>query len=483
MNGSLFLRDIAGRIKGLMAQAEPSRPGAGLLVALSGGPDSVALLLGAREWALAGGNPLEAVHLDHALRGEESAGDRDFCRRLCGDLGIPLHEHRRDPRPVARSRGLGLEEAGRHLRLGLFTEILDRSERLHAVATGHHADDQAETVLMRLFRGTGPAGLTGMQAREGRLIRPLLEIRRRDLVAGLEALGQVWRIDASNETGDNLRARMRRELIPLVDDLFGQGCHRNPARVADLLGRDLAFLDRLTAEKLARIGGGGNGDSLDVPGLLGLDPVLAARVVHRWLHDTEQRPPAGGKEPDGAGLVHVQAILDWLRKGQSGTGLDLPGGRRIRRDFDLIRLETVSGGTAPLRPASDYRILVATHPGGVDPLDLGRAEGPGEARGPDEWRLTCPAGCLRGNIQVRNPRPGDRLQPFGLAGSKKLSDLLQEKKVPADRRGSVLVVADAGGVLWVVGLARAERTRLLPDTDRMVTISVSRRMDNPTQGN
>ncbi len=483
MTGSLFLSDIAGRITGLMAQVEPSRPGAGLLVALSGGPDSVALLLGAREWALAGGNPLEAVHLDHALRGEESAGDRDFCRRLCGDLGVTLHEHRRDPRPIARSRGLGLEEAGRHLRLSLFAGILDGSERLHAVATGHHADDQAETVLMRLFRGTGPTGLAGMQAREGRLIRPLLHLGRRDIVAGLESLGQVWRIDSTNETGDNLRARMRRELIPLLDDLFGQGCHRNPARTADLLGRDLAFLERLTGEALARIGGDGGRDDLDVPGLLGLDPALAGRVVHRWLQETEQSSPTGGREPDGPGRAHVEAILDWLRNGQSGTGLDLPGGRRIRRDFDRIGFGTVPGGTAPLRPASDYRILVATHPGGVDPVDLGRAEGPGEARGPDAWRLTCPAGCLRGNLKVRNPRPGDRLQPFGVAGSKKLSDLLQEKKVPASRRDSVLVVADAEGILWVVGLARAERTRLLPDTDRMVTISVSRRMDNPTQGN
>ena len=475
-----FLARIAERIAVMTTACAEGVERPGLLVALSGGPDSVALFLGAVYWAEASGQPLETAHLDHTLRGADSDADLEFCRELCARHCVLLHELRRDPRPVARARGQGLEEAGRHLRRSLFSGILDGSPHLHCLATGHHRDDQVETVLMRLFRGTGPDGLRGILPVEGRTIRPLLDCERREILACLQEIGQPWRQDQSNLDGENVRARLRRELIPLLGAVFGEGSHRNPARLADLLAGDLDLLDRWTGAALAEAR---SGDGLQIARILGMEPPLAARVLRKWLNLGEEGSETAGRVPDGLSRAHIDGILRWLADGRSGTRLELPGGLQLEQSLGILMRGRPGREPAPLRSAGDYRILVETRDPAADPPALGTAEGNGLATGTESWELSCPAPCLHGNLQVRNPRPGDRFQPFGLDGSKKLSDLLLERRIPASQRASVLVVADGDGILWVVGLARAERTRLLPSTDKIVTICVAKRTDPLKQGN
>jgi len=142
------------RLDELTRLACPHAPDSGVLIGLSGGPDSVVLLLGAKIWADERHRPLAACHLNHRLRGDQADKDAQFCQDLCHSLEIQLFTHEEDPRPLARSRGAGLEEAARNLRHGFFRKIIAENEHLHCVATGHHLDDQAETVIMRLFRGT-----------------------------------------------------------------------------------------------------------------------------------------------------------------------------------------------------------------------------------------------------------------------------------------------------------------------------------------
>jgi len=137
----------------------------------------------------------------------------------------------------------------------------------------------------------------------------------------------------------------------------------------------------------------------------------------------------------------------------------------------------------PLRKAEDYRILVSKNPAGAGDPEAGFQEGVGNPSDEKTWRMTCPASGLAGNLRVRNWSPGDRFQPFGLEGTKKLSDLLRERQVSRENRPGVLVVTDDFGILWAVGLARAERTRLLPSTEQTVTISVANRTEHPKQGN
>ena len=236
------------RLDQLTGQACPDVPSCGLLVALSGGPDSVLLLNGAKIWADERQKPLAACHLNHRLRGSEADADARFCQNLCHQLDIHLFVHEEDPRPLARSRGAGLEEASRSLRHDFFRNILAENDHLHCVATGHHQDDQAETVIMRLFRGTGPDGMAGIRPVAGKVIHPMLDIPRRQILTWLEELGQPWRTDATNLEGDNTRSRLRRELLPLIRSIFGEGADDTPARLAQLWEMDLDFLEQKTTE-------------------------------------------------------------------------------------------------------------------------------------------------------------------------------------------------------------------------------------------
>jgi tRNA(Ile)-lysidine synthase len=470
INAHPFITGVTARLGELVTRCCMDIGKPGLLVGLSGGPDSVALLLAAKAWSEEENTPVAAAHFNHKLRPGEADLDTQFCRGLCTDLGLPLHESAEDPRPTARLRGQGLEEAGRHLRRRFFRKILAENANLHCVATGHHRDDQVETVLMRLFRGTGPAGLRGILPVNGHTIHPLLQVDRREIITFLEDIGQPWRTDSTNLDGDNIRARMRRELLPLARGIFGPGSEMVPARLAELLQQDMELLERLTIEAFAEVRFPDHPDQVSVTGLLALDRGLAGRVLKLWLDDVQ---------PAGLERVHVDDILAWLGGGQSGSGLDLPGGLRLGREFDRLVRQSRSVAAPPLREAGDYRILVTKNNDGAKDPEGKVQEGCGDPADETTWRLICPAAGLAGNLRVRNLRPGDRMQPFGMEGTKKLSDLLRERQVPRDARPGVLVVTDETGILWVVGLARTERTRLLPSTEQTVTISVARRSEDP----
>ncbi|MFO7608814.1 MAG: tRNA lysidine(34) synthetase TilS [Candidatus Krumholzibacteriia bacterium] len=465
MTPAPFLHRIATGIAVLLARACPGVACPGLVVALSGGPDSVALLLAAVRWRAQTGGGLAAAHLNHGLRGEAADRDEAFCAELCARLDVRLIVDRQDPRPLARSRGCGLEEAGRHLRRRFLATVLDAEPALDAAATGHHRDDQAETVIMRLLRGTGPDGLRGIRPVSGRIIHPLLGVGRAEIVAFLADAGQPWREDASNTGGTNLRARLRRELLPVARSLFGPGCDEAAVRLASLLDDDLELLDGLTARALAACA---DGPALRVDELATLPRALARRVLRRWLEP--------GGEADGPvrslALTHLEAVLGLLEAGRSGAAVDLPDGRRIVRRFD--RLLPATDVPRPRR-AADYRIVVRRDAPQGAPEAAGSPPGHGEPDDEATWRLACPADALQGNLRVRGWRRGDRIASFGLDGTKKLSDLFRERRLPAGTREGVLVVEDDGGILWVVGLARAERTRLLPGGGPTVTLTVARR--------
>ena len=432
---------------------------AGLLVAFSGGPDSMALLDLAATWAAAGSRTLVAAHFNHRLRGARADRDEAFCREICGRLEVPLICGGADPRPLARLRGRGLEEAARRLRLD-FLEDTRRARNLCALATGHHRDDQTETVLMRVCRGTGLDGLRGMRPHSGRIIRPLLAVSRAEILAYLQARRLPWREDVTNRDGTNVRSRVRRELLPLLQDIFGAGAAANPARLADLAEPDLAYLDELAAAAFAELAGpqrtAASLPPLAVTGLLALPPAIASRVVRRWLQPVL---------PVDLARIHVVAIMRWLAGSQSGTGLDLPGPLRLVREFDAVR---VAQPPPPQVTAAQWCVR-------AEPLDEVPARVPPPWQQADSWRLISAADHLAGGLHVRAPRPGDRLQPFGLAGHKKLSDLVQAQRIELAARASLLVVADRAGVLWAVGVAQAERTRVLPTTRQAVTIVVERR--------
>jgi len=429
--------------------------GAGVLVALSGGPDSVLVLRAAAARRDAGGGPVEAAHLHHGLRGADADADQAFCADLCARLDVPLH-HRRLAWPDGAAPG---EAELRDARRAYLLETLAHRPALAAVALGHHADDQAETVLMRLFRGAGPDGLRAMAPRDGPLVRPLLDWTRAEVEAALADLGQAARTDATNRGDANLRARLRRDLFPVLRDLFGDAAVSGPARTAAIVTRDAAALDRLAADRLAAWRARGvPADALPLPEAAALPAGLLLRMVRRLVAD---RAPG----PSPLTEARLATLAAWLPDARSGSVLELSGGWRAEREQDRVRL-TRDEDPAPRRPPRPR-----ARPGLPPDLDPRAPEAGLEPPG-GRWRLALPAAALRGAPRLRRWRDGDRLRPFGLDGSKKVSDLLREARVPAARRGAVWLVEDDAGPLWLVGLVRDERTRWLPPVDEAVTLTV-----------
>ncbi|HEY3120323.1 MAG TPA: tRNA lysidine(34) synthetase TilS [Vicinamibacteria bacterium] len=300
-------------------------PGAGetIVVALSGGADSVALLdallsLGTRV------RRVVAAHLDHGLRAG-SADDAAFCRELCERLGVPLRVGSADVRArVRRDRG-GVEEAGRLERYA-FLRAVKTQEGASAIAVAHTRDDQAETLLLRLLRGSGSRGLACMRERTGDLVRPLLAVSRKQVLAHLRERGLSWREDPTNQDLGLLRNRVRHELIPYLEARFNPNVRETLARSARLLGEDVAVIAPLAEAlwtRVARVTDGGIA-LLRAP-LRQAEAALARAVVRRAIEES------GGLR--SVGLGHVDRVLQVARSVSGASRrLPLPGGRTVLFD-------------------------------------------------------------------------------------------------------------------------------------------------------
>ncbi|HLT45995.1 MAG TPA: tRNA lysidine(34) synthetase TilS [Rubricoccaceae bacterium] len=419
-------------------------PGARLVVGASGGLDSTVLL----RLLHAAGFAVVAAHVNYGLRGVESEADEAFVRALAAELGVPCRVRR-----VALPEGENRQDAARRARYAFFEEVA-RAEGAAAVAVAHHQDDQAETVLLHLLRGTGPRGLAGMPAerpiRRGspvRLIRPLLDVPRAEVEALARREGWAWREDASNQSVSYRRNRLRRRILPELEAAFGPGV---AARIAGTAARVRALL-ATQSEPPRRL------------------PVAALRALpeaarHARLLDALRRWAPGA--PRRAAAV---ATLDALLDAQPGRRVAWPG-VVVWRDRDALVFEPSPGEAAP----EAYEVTIGTPvetPAGtleVTPLDAV----PGAVASDDPDVEIADAEALAAPLVLRRWRPGDRLRPLGLDGTKRVSDLLTEAKVPPSERAGQLVLCAGpeGEVVWVVGHRLAEAARVRPQTRRTVRL-------------
>jgi len=324
------MTSLAVAVVGSLRDLGKPRAGETVVVALSGGADSVALLDALAEAGRRQGFGVVAAHLDHGLR-PDSARDAEFCRNLCARLGVPLHVGTADVRARAEGDGAGLEAAAREERYA-FLRRVEESTAAGAIAVAHTRDDQAETFLLRLLRGAGSAGLGAMRARTGNLIRPLLGVGRREVLEHLRARGLEWREDGTNSELRFARNRVRHELLPYLEKHFNPGIRATLARAAALLAEDHERLAEGAADlyrQAARRSGGGV--LLDGDTLRRTPRPLARQLVRAALRD------AGGLGQVKA--THVEKILDVSgRAGRSGRRLPLPGGREAVFRFGQVRI-------------------------------------------------------------------------------------------------------------------------------------------------
>jgi tRNA(Ile)-lysidine synthase len=423
--------------------------GGRVLVALSGGADSVALLYVLGELQAAGELELAGVaHLNHGLRAAAEE-DEQFCRTVSADAGVPIYVERTDVRELAGQWRTSLEDAGRRARYGWFERLADELGAT-AIATGHTRDDQAETFLLQLIRGAGPRGLAGIAPRRGRVSRPLIDVRRDELRSYLAGSGVVFREDASNLDPAFTRNRVRHQLLPLLEREFSPGIVEVLAREAVIARQDE---ERLHAEAIevasSVVLADRDGVEIDVAALGSLHPAVAARVARMAL---------GRLAPERyLGFDHVERLLALASRTATGS-VSLPG-QEARRIGDRIVLRRRFA--APF--ANSFRFSLSI-PGEVL-LEPQRWVVSAEiASGRPRWdngASLAVAGDAAGMalpLSVRSRQPGDRLRPKGMQGRrKKLQDLFVDCKIARQERDRVPLVVDRDDrILWVVGAAVTE---------------------------
>ena len=441
--------DLRVRFVEFIRRKQLVHPGDHVLVAVSGGLDSMVLLDLLRRSAGVLRAELSAAHFDHAMRPNSSA-DARFVAQTCARWDVPLVEARSD-------HPLHTEAQAREARYAFLAEAMARTGA-HRIATAHHADDQIETVLLRLLRGAGLRGLSGIPVRRGPIIRPLLRFRKAELEAYAELHRIEFRDDETNATGRFARNRIRHALIPAIRSVYPQSSSEilQMARHAARAERAWQMQAQAARKRVARER---KSEATE----------LARGILLEYDAETRARVLRAEFRRFGIALdrAATSRLLHFLAEAESGTGYDVGNGFRIERAFDVFRI------ARSVVAETDINVRIAAcSDGAADALIAGK-----------KWRLvwsTSPNpsdgaerfGCdgLAFPLEVRSWRPGDRIRmPYG---TKKLKKLFGEARIPIHERAAVPIVVDAEGrVCWVVGVARSADAP--PQTDTALTIMVT----------
>ena len=467
----MFLRDL----QRTLGQDRLIHSGDHVLVGVSGGADSVALLVGLQALAPASDLTLTCAHLDHRLRGADSAADAASVMALAGGLDIPCIAGRSDVRGRARRKGISIEMAAREARYDFFVRSARRCGAT-AIATAHTADDQAETLLLRMARGTGVDGLGGIPPssviRGLRLVRPLLELRRAAIEGFLVQRGIEWREDASNHDPAHRRNRVRHELLPWLRRELNPGVTDALCRLATTARDDSALLDE-TCRALMTDFCLPDG-SLRLAGLAALPTAAQRRIVRAWM-------VTAGVDIAAMGFDGIERLLVLAKRKSGGRrSLPLPSGPCITREYGRLRIEDVDagGGDVAVRcrlaspgetliPELGLAVTVSREPGGVK--DVCRGPGALPACASISRRAVG-----RKQLYLRTWKPGDRMAPLGMRGSQKLQDIFINEKVPASHRARVALLECGGEIVWIPGYRVARGWEVRAQDRTAVRVSMRR---------
>lgn len=447
--------------------AESGVAGSRIGAAVSGGLDSVVLLDLLSQAAACAGCELHVLHFDHALR-SDSRNDAEFVRELARERGMPFH--------IARSAedlsGANVEERAREARYAFIVATALR-ESIPAVATAHHANDQAETVIMRLMRGAGTRGLSGIPAigeRKGiRILRPLLRTTRKEIEAFVAERGLYFRKDTTNASPDFLRNRVRLEVMPALIRVFGDGITEILSRTAETLRREDEWIRELVAKESSLWRRNGGRLERERDSLTALMPGHLARILAEILIEADLSFDA----------ALVDRIMGTIRnKGQIQIG----DGQFVTVSETTVAIgsptpfeEPVAGAFSLVADGStripELGIVVELH--GVEREECAGFPAVDGALA----SAYLDSASIDGALFIRTRRPGDRMSPLGMAGTKKLHDILIDDGVPIDRRNRLPLLCDAKGILWVAGIRQDERTRINDQSRRPLRV-VLRRLES-----
>jgi tRNA(Ile)-lysidine synthase len=459
-------------------------PGDRIGVAVSGGADSVALLRILENLCGELGVTLSVVHFDHALRGEASTSDAQFVAELARDSGLQIVSTREDVAAEAAHHGWNLEDASRRLRYAFFERICAAGQASR-IAVAHTAQDQAETILAHLIRGTGPTGLAGIYPTAGSIIRPLLGTDRQDLREYLRAKNQVWREDATNRDTRRLRARIREQLLPVLERDFAPSIVTHLGELARLAGEQEAFWSAIVEDRFrsfVRVADGAmtiHIRDLLVPLKLSSDPSIplagcnasqaaALRALTERLIRRLYEGVRGDRKDLGA--QHVEQVIRLAAESTSGRRLELPGKIVVDRGFGELTFSPTNINCPSLTTketsaqADTYQYVVSLPNTGAAVVSIPELGSRFRLKVID-WTLQASdtksdgealdAGLLRGSLILRNWRPGDAYRPYGRRQVRKLKQMFLADRIPLRDRARWPVLECGGQVVWTRGMAPA----------------------------
>ncbi|MGB7295793.1 MAG: tRNA lysidine(34) synthetase TilS [Candidatus Aminicenantales bacterium] len=431
-----------------------------VLMACSGGADSVALTVALMELREEYSLRLALAHFNHCLR-RSAAADERFVIELAQSLGLPLYLRREDIRAYARRSGMNIEEAGRERR---YLFLRRASARIEAgkIATAHTLTDQAETVIMRLLRGSGPSGLAGIApCLDGLIIRPLIEVERREVEAFLRERRMSFCQDETNRDLGYLRNRVRRRLIPYLERNFEPGVVRHLGRLAEICREEEEVWGQATQKEVKRVIRRKDGGlDLDAVRLSTLTPAIGRRCVRAYLREVKG-------DLRRLSFRDVESVRG-LAEGKEAT---LPGRIVLRREKGFISVKKRSLSSLRYEYTWDGKKKLAVPEAGLS-FHLKKISRNSVGRIPyDDTRTAfLDAANVRFHLTVRRRREGDRYRPLGAPGRKKLKEIMRAKGIAAGERDRHPVFLSGGEIVWVPGLPVADAFKVTPSTRHILVI-------------
>ncbi|MDI6600279.1 MAG: tRNA lysidine(34) synthetase TilS [Thermoanaerobacteraceae bacterium] len=426
--------------------------GDGVVVGVSGGPDSLCLLYVLYNLRETFDLNLYVAHVNHGIRGNEADEDARFVEKTASILGLPFFILVVNVPEIVKNTGLSSELVGRNIRYEFFNEIALK-EGARRIAVAHNKNDLAETFLLHLIRGSGPTGLVGIRPVNGRIIRPLIEVSRREIEEYLKANNIEPRIDATNYEEIYDRNRVRLKILPYMEEL-NPGVVDSIARTAALLREDEDFFEDIVLKLSGDCISSEDGRvSVEMQSLLRMQPSVRNRVIRHAVKLAKG-------DYLNIELKNIEDVVELASKGQTGSRINLPDGLVVEVSYGRIIFrnnEAEKVGIFYYEIEPGHEVLIPEVGATVMTELLVRDEIEFEHN-----RLTAYIDFdkVKNGLAVRNRRPGDRIAPLGMSGTKKLKELFIDEKIPREKRDSIPIIVDGDEVVWVVGVRLSERYKV-----------------------
>ncbi|MCX7913406.1 MAG: tRNA lysidine(34) synthetase TilS [Thermodesulfovibrionales bacterium] len=454
---------LIDKVKDTIEKYSMIRKGEHILIGLSGGADSVCLLkvltLIKNDYEI----KLSAIYVDHTLRPQETPYEIEFCKKICDDFDIPLILKSCNTQSYAKTAKISFQEAARELRYQIYDECAFQL-KADKIALGHNADDQAETIFIRLIRGSGPLGLSGIPPVRQKIIRPLIEVERAEIESFLAKQDIDFLIDSSNLKDRYLRNKIRHVIMPEVKKL-NPSAVKTITRTMDILRSEEKYFEIIVAKTLMKLISRKNDESLELflSPMEVLDPVILRRVLRRAIDST--------KGLRGISFIHIEDIIKLIKSGKAGDRIYLPDNIRVIKKYSVLlitaekpkRLATYlinELGDIHLKESDILLTLELIEAEKLDEIDK------------DSQTVLINADKLSFPLTIRARMPGDFFYPLGFGKRKKIQDYFVDEKIPRDERDLIPLLINNGEVVWIVGKRLDDRYKIDNVTKKILKCNI-----------